>query len=80
MLYPHQQRGVDFLASRRAAILADDMGLGKTAQAIVAADRIQARDILVICPAIARTNWQREFTTWQTVPRSIQVMSPVRPR
>ena len=39
-LYPYQQSGVDFLSTRRAAILADDMGLGKTVQAICAADKI----------------------------------------
>ena len=37
-LYPHQADGVNFLISKKRAILADDMGLGKTRQAIVAAE------------------------------------------
>lgn len=37
------------------------MGLGKTAQAITAADKIAAKNIIVICPAVARINWDREF-------------------
>ena len=60
-LYPYQQQGAQWLASRRFALLADDPGLGKSAQAITAADAINAQRILVICPASVRINWTREF-------------------
>jgi SNF2 family DNA or RNA helicase len=60
-LFPYQVQGADFLAVRRFGLLADEMGLGKSAQAIRACDLLDARRILVLCPAIARINWLREF-------------------
>lgn len=63
-LFPYQQTGVAFLQQKRAALLADGMGLGKTAQAIVAANEVKAERVAVICPAIARINWRREFAMW----------------
>lgn len=52
------------------AILADEMGLGKTPEAIAGCDLVKARNILVLCPGIARDNWSREFAHWQMIPRS----------
>lgn len=60
-LYPYQTVGAAFLTVRKRAILADTMGLGKTAQAIVAAEGMRAKCIVVICPAGVRINWHREF-------------------
>lgn len=37
------------------------MGLGKTAQAIHACKLVKAKSVVVICPAILRINWRREF-------------------
>lgn len=42
------------------------MGLGKSAQAIVASDLIGAKRVLVICPGVARLQWQREFDRFST--------------
>jgi SWI/SNF-related matrix-associated actin-dependent regulator 1 of chromatin subfamily A len=74
-LFPYQCIGVDFLAERKRAFLFDDMGLGKSAQAIRAADKLYALRILVICPAVARVNWQREFTKFGTIARSTQIVT-----
>jgi len=63
-LSPYQIEGVEFLTSKLYALLADDMGLGKTPQTIVAAQDVGASAILVICPAVARVNWRREFKVW----------------
>lgn len=60
-LFPYQKRGSEWLASRRYALLADEMGLGKSAQGIAAADRVEATPVLVLCPAVARYNWIREW-------------------
>lgn len=60
-LYPFQETGANFLATQKRAILADTMGLGKTAQAIIAAERLNARCTVVICPAGVRINWHREY-------------------
>src|SRR5690349_658411 len=69
--YPYQVQATDWLASSQVAILALDMGLGKTRVSIEAADRIGARRILVIAPAVALTNWIREFHMWQAQPRTV---------
>jgi SWI/SNF-related matrix-associated actin-dependent regulator of chromatin subfamily A-like protein 1 len=63
-LFPYQAEGAAFLAKRRKALLADGMGLGKSAQAIVAAQAIEAKKVVVICPAIAVPMWVREFPKW----------------
>lgn len=60
-LRPYQVIGKDFLKPRRHALLADDMGLGKTPQAIFAAHELGLKNILVVCPAVAKFNWQNEF-------------------
>lgn len=69
----YQEVGAKFLASKRFALLADDMGLGKTAQTILAADMIGAFKILVICPAVARVNWKREFNEFSIYDRDFVV-------
>lgn len=63
-LMPYQHTGAEFLSTRRFAFLADGMGLGKTAQAIEACRLIGASKIVVVCPAVAKVNWQREFDAW----------------
>ena len=60
-LFPYQTEGVEFLSTRKHALLADAMGLGKSGQAIVACDKVDAQRILVLCPASVRYNWDREF-------------------
>lgn len=45
------------------------MGIGKSAQAIHACDLVNAKSILVICRAVARANWGREFEKFQEVPK-----------
>lgn len=63
-LFDYQKEGVEFLATRRRAYLADAPGLGKTAQALVAADLIDAKNIVVVCPASAIPVWQQEAERW----------------
>lgn len=63
-LKPFQEVGRDFLAARQRALLADEMRLGKTPQAIMAAKKIRAKRILVLCPAIAQAGWRKMFADW----------------
>jgi SNF2 family DNA or RNA helicase len=89
-LDPAQVAGRSFLASVAPYsggdhLLADVPGLGKTAQAITAANSIPwIQDILVVVPAIARVNWQREWARWSPG-REVTVVykladCPARPR
>lgn len=74
-LFPYQVEGAEWLSNQRRALLADEMGLGKSAQAITAADEILADSILVVCPAVARENWKREFAKFSRFPRQPVISS-----
>jgi SNF2 family DNA or RNA helicase len=63
---PYQLIGRDWLAARTRALLADQMRVGKTPQAIMAADKIGAERVLVLCPAIASYQWQAQWGEWST--------------
>lgn len=73
-LVPYQIEGAKWLAKKKVALLADEMRLGKTPQAIVAADMLGAVPILVLCPAVARTNWSREFVKFSSRSLSAAVL------
>jgi len=76
-LRDYQQEGVNFLAEvgRSAGLLGDEPGLGKTRQAIAAADTLHARRVLVLCYAIAKSHWQREFSELQSLPRKVLTLN-----
>lgn len=63
-LTPEQVAGVEFLKHHPEAWLGDVPGFGKTGQAIRAAMALGAQRIAVVCPAIARLNWEREASKW----------------
>lgn len=73
-LLPYQEAGRDWLSGNKHCLLGDEMGVGKSAQAIAAADKVGARNVLVICPAIARINWAREFDRFSQWKRSTRVL------
>lgn len=72
-LFPFQKEGSAWLATKRLALLADEMGLGKSAQAITAADDIAAKNVLVLCPAVARINWDCEFRKFSPYSRKFHI-------
>lgn len=72
--YPFQIKGAEWLSEKRYALLADEMGLGKSAQAILAADNLLASRVLILCPAVARINWSREFRKFSTFNRPFQII------
>lgn len=74
-LFPFQADGADYLSSDPGfGCLQWDMGLGKSPTSITAADKIGAKKILVLCPAVALFNWRREWDVWQEQERDIQVI------
>ena len=72
--FPYQIEGAKFLASKPQALLGDEMGLGKSAQAIHACDLVGAFQILVVCPAAVRINWDREFHRFSPMDRPCKVI------
>jgi SWI/SNF-related matrix-associated actin-dependent regulator 1 of chromatin subfamily A len=73
-LFPYQIEGAKWLASRSLALLADEMGLGKSAQVVRASDILDLKKILIICPAVARVNWLREFQKFSTTSRNFDLV------
>lgn len=84
-LRQYQRDGVDALlqafSRQKGALLADEPGVGKTAQAIEVSNLLCPRSILVVCPAVAKVNWTREFETWSIwgVPEIATTKKPYRP-
>lgn len=72
---PHQIAGAAFLAARRTALLADQPRVGKTGAAIMAADQVGARSILVVTTASGRPVWRRGFEDWSVFGRSCQILT-----
>jgi len=58
--FQYQEDGARWLSQRERAGLHDEMGVGKTATAWRAADMLDARRGLVVCPAHLRENWIKE--------------------
>lgn len=70
----YQLEGVFFLASRVVALLADEPGIGKTFQAIIGAEVAQCQRVLVLCPAVARYHWLRQFETYSPPGRQFSIL------
>lgn len=58
--FPYQLHGACRAAWDGQTLIADEPGLGKTIQALLAARMMNARRILIICPPILITNWEKE--------------------
>jgi SNF2 family DNA or RNA helicase len=61
------------MAAMPALVVADAPGLGKTATTVLAADLVDARHILVLCPAAVKGHWARTFQEWGKISRTINV-------
>ena len=58
--FPYQLHGACRAAWDGHTLIADEPGLGKTIQALLAARMMNAHRILIICPPILVTNWEKE--------------------
>lgn len=62
---PYQRAGINYAMQREATLIGDEMGLGKTIQGIGVVNATpDAQNVLVICPASLKINWQREIEKW----------------
>lgn len=66
-LMPFQKADVDYLMNRHHGLDGDEMGLGKTPTAIAVANEMQAKRVLVVCPASVRLQWERQIRKWSTM-------------
>lgn len=68
----HQKIAIEKLVSNDKFILADDMGLGKTTSTVIASLEVEAKKILIICPASLKINWYREIKNYTE--RSVSIV------
>lgn len=66
-LSPFQVAGVDYIMGVGNALCGDQPGLGKTMQGIATANEMQAKRVLVICPANIRIQWMERIRDWSTM-------------
>jgi len=74
-LFNFQKADVQWLAERKRALLLLEQGLGKTVIGLRAADAVGAENVVVVCPAVARGNWRREYFEWSLTRPNMQVFS-----
>ena len=66
-LWPFQKAGIEYALQRTHTLIGDQPGLGKTAQAICYANEINAKHVLVVCPANIRLQWAKQIRAWTTM-------------
>ena len=76
--FGYQNAGVEYILNAPNCLLADEMGLGKTIQAIIAWNMVDAKRVLVICPATLKLNWEIEVKKWSVKPYSVHVVGPAK--
>lgn len=67
-LWGFQKAGVEYALRRQNSLIGDQPGLGKTMQAIAIANEMDAKRVLVLCPASIRLQWIRKIREWSTMP------------
>jgi SWI/SNF-related matrix-associated actin-dependent regulator 1 of chromatin subfamily A len=67
-LIPFQRAAVDYILNRQHALDGDEPGLGKTPTSIAVANEMQAKRVIVVCPASIRSQWERRIKEWTTMP------------
>jgi SWI/SNF-related matrix-associated actin-dependent regulator 1 of chromatin subfamily A len=70
-----QVSGAAWLAERKNALLADEPRVGKTGTAIMAADAINAKRVLVVTTASGRAVWQQAWADWSDRERSVTLLT-----
>jgi SWI/SNF-related matrix-associated actin-dependent regulator 1 of chromatin subfamily A len=66
-LWGFQKANVEYALQRTHTLIGDQPGLGKTPTAIAFANEINAKRVLVICPASIRLQWVRRIREWTTM-------------
>lgn len=66
-LWPFQRASVAYALRRKHSLVGDQPGLGKTPIAIAFANEIDAKRVLVVCPANIRIQWVNRIREWSTM-------------
>jgi SNF2 family DNA or RNA helicase len=68
-LMDFQREDIKKMVQAGKCLNANEMGLGKTLEAIIAAELLNVRKELIICPKSVRYNWIKEYQKWLNMPR-----------
>lgn len=63
-LFPFQNATVEYSLKKDSVLIADEMGLGKSLESLAIIDQKKSYPVLIICPAIAKYNWEAEIKKW----------------
>lgn len=63
-LWDFQRADIEYALGRTHSLVGDQPGLGKTPVAICYANEIQAKHVLVVCPANIRNQWAKRIREW----------------
>jgi len=66
-LWAFQRADISYALKRKHVLVGDQPGLGKTPIAITFANTIEAKRILVICPAAIRLQWAKRIREWSVM-------------
>lgn len=69
-LMRHQNSGVKWMVLNKSVLQADPMGAGKTIMCAVAANKVECKRVLIVCPASVKVNWRREWKSWNLIAKS----------
>ncbi|MHC4618509.1 MAG: DEAD/DEAH box helicase [Planctomycetota bacterium] len=72
--FPYQKAAIEYARKRRRVLFADEMGLGKTIEVLGFANYINARSLLIVCPASLKELWRHEVRRWLLSKLSIHVV------
>lgn len=67
-LWGFQKADISYALRRKNTLIGDQPGLGKTPIAICFANEINAKRVLVVCPASIRIQWVKRIREWTTMP------------
>ena len=73
--YDYQMKAARTLVGSGHKMLAADMGTGKTIMVLTALKLLGEPKTVILCPAVAVTNWGREIIRWGNDPDTIKVLS-----
>lgn len=73
--YDYQLDAAEKLVQQTCSLLDADMGTGKTIISLVALAKLKYPRTLVVCPAVAVTNWKHEASKWGVPSDTLTVIS-----
>lgn len=65
-----QRSAIDWIVKREATLLGDPPGAGKTITCALAANKLRAKTVLIVCMATLRAGWRAEWRRWNVMAKS----------